>query len=410
MQNSPIKSYLGIKPLAIYEPYLDSLNMQLQVADASAEKKAFLETDSASKGYQRLGNIAVIPVSGVLEKAPSFIGWLFDFSNYQDIRAMFDAALSNDDVEAIVFNIASGGGMVSGCFDLVDYIYNSRGDKPIYAYCDDAYSAAYAIASAADQVFLSRTSGVGSVGVIALHYEQSKAEEDVGVKYTAIYAGDHKNDWSMHEPLTKEAKSLMKADIDDTYDIFCEAVARNRNIAVQQVKTTQARIYQGQNGVNVGLADDIVNFEALTDKISKDLTNEFIPMSQKTAEKKDEKPAADTQQPASIAKVEKQPEASQPVNDAQAIAKLCKEAGKAALAADYIAEGMSLASAKDALITALSNENSEMNAALSKKSSAVTADIDISENIMPAATKQTSPLDAATDSIVAESKQHKGIR
>ncbi|TOL42864.1 serine peptidase, partial [Vibrio parahaemolyticus] len=70
----------------------------------------------------------------------------------------------------ICLDIDSPGGEVAGCFDLVDLIYELRGKKPIYAILsENAYSAAYAIASAADKIYVPRTGGVGSVGVIVIH-------------------------------------------------------------------------------------------------------------------------------------------------------------------------------------------------------------------------------------------------
>jgi ClpP class serine protease len=75
------------------------------------------------------------------------------------------------------------GGEVSGCFDLVDAIYAIRGKKPIWGILNEyAYSAGYAIASACDYVTVPRTGGVGSIGVITMHVDMSKAIDSAGLK------------------------------------------------------------------------------------------------------------------------------------------------------------------------------------------------------------------------------------
>lgn len=78
--------------------------------------------------------------------------------------------------------------------------------KPIWAVANDAaFSAAYAIA-AAQRVIVTETGGVGSIGVIALHIDQSVQDANDGYRYTAITAGSHKNDFSPHEPLSDVAR------------------------------------------------------------------------------------------------------------------------------------------------------------------------------------------------------------
>jgi ClpP class serine protease len=54
-------------------------------------------------------------------------------------------------------------------------------------------------------IFVNRTSGVGSIGVIATHIDQSAYDKKEGIKYTTIFAGDKKNDLSPHEPISDGA-------------------------------------------------------------------------------------------------------------------------------------------------------------------------------------------------------------
>ncbi len=185
-------------------------------------------------------------------------------ATYDQIRANFRAALNDEAIGAIVLDIDSAGGEVAGCFDLVEEIYQARGIKPIVAIANEAaLSAAYAIASAADRVYLTRTAAIGSVGVMAVHVDQSALDEKAGLKFTAIYAGAKKNDATPHEALTPEASKDIQARVDKTYSLFCQTVARNRGLNESTIKATDASIYTGTDAVTAGLADGVLSYDQL---------------------------------------------------------------------------------------------------------------------------------------------------
>jgi signal peptide peptidase SppA len=180
-------------------------------------------------------------------------------TGYDGLRQNFLTALTDSDVKAIMLDVDSPGGEVSGCFDLVDTIYNARGKKPIWAILNEsAYSAAYAIASAADRIIVPRTGGTGSIGVICAHVDFSKALTSAGVKVTFITYGDRKADGHSEIPLSPEALEGFQSDIDTMGALFVNTVARNRNIAADRVRGTQAATYLGADGVTQGLADAVM--------------------------------------------------------------------------------------------------------------------------------------------------------
>jgi signal peptide peptidase SppA len=197
----------------------------------------------------------------LLTKSESFASLFFDMTAYEDIKDAIDAALDDPEAKSILLDIDSPGGEVSGLFDLVDFIYESRNKKPIYAIANDyAFSAAYAIASATSKIFVNRTSGVGSIGVIATHLDQSAYDKKEGIKYTTIFAGDKKNDLSPHEPISDEAISDLQKEVDRLYKMFVDLVARNRNISTAQIRATQAALYYGADSLSLGLADEVADF------------------------------------------------------------------------------------------------------------------------------------------------------
>lgn len=175
--------------------------------------------------------------------------------SYAAVRDTFDELLEDDAVTSIILRLDSPGGMASGCFDLVDHIYAARGRKPLYALVDDhAYSACFALATACDEIWVSRTGGVGSVGVVSYHYDWSGNNEKVGLKVTPLFAGERKVDFDPNFPLSETARASAQVDIDAMYTMFVETVGRNLGVDVEAVRATQAGCYRGQAAVDVGFA------------------------------------------------------------------------------------------------------------------------------------------------------------
>ena len=195
--------------------------------------------------------IAVVPIQGAL----------FGF-RLSRLKEKLKQAIGRGDVKGILLDVASPGGQVAGTFDLADEIFEARSIKPIWAIAnDDAFSAAYALASSAERILVTRTGGVGSVGVIAVHVEFSKMDERLGVTITEISSGAHKADLSDASPLTSAAHAAVQAEVHRLREIFVATVARNRGMAPKAVRDTEAALYFGPNGADVGFADGESTFD-----------------------------------------------------------------------------------------------------------------------------------------------------
>jgi ClpP class serine protease len=223
------------------------------------DAQGYTDPEPGSCGYNVVGGVAVIPVLGTLvQNLGSIHSWGF-VTGYDGIRINFLHALADPDVDAIVLNVNSGGGDCAGLFDLVDMIYESRSIKPTLAICSEvAYSAAYALGSACEQVTVPRTGGTGSVGVIAAHTEYSRAYNKAGIEVTLIHYGARKADGADTEPLSGPARTRYQSDVDIMGKLFCKTVARNRGLSVKTVRDTQATTFLGAAGVEIGFADAVM--------------------------------------------------------------------------------------------------------------------------------------------------------
>jgi signal peptide peptidase SppA len=209
------------------------------------------------KPFAYSDGIAIIPIHGLLLNRFAY-SWGF-VTGYNFIRNQFNAARNDPDVKLIVFDVNSNGGMCAGCQELSDEIFSARNDKPsiavVDAYC---YSAAYFIASAAGRVIVTPSSGVGSVGVLCMRVDLTKAMDDEGINVTVVYAGKNKLDSNPFGPFSADAQARLQASVDLSYDAFVSAVARNRSLPEEEVRATEASCYGAEEALTLGLIDAIL--------------------------------------------------------------------------------------------------------------------------------------------------------
>lgn len=225
------------------EIILGAIGSRLGIAADSLPVVAYYDDEEGDGlGYTVENRIATIPIHGVLVKRAGGMDALSGMTSYEQITSQIQKAMADDDVQGILLDVDSPGGESSGMFDLCDLIHGLRGSKPVFSCSNDSmYSAAYALGSCADQVYVTREGGVGSIGCYMLHCDQSGYDKQVGTKYTYIYAGDHKVDANPHSPLSAGALADLQSEVNYCRDMFVTLVARNRNCTAQQIIDLQAR-------------------------------------------------------------------------------------------------------------------------------------------------------------------------
>jgi ClpP class serine protease len=134
---------------------------------------------------------------------------------------------------------------------------------------DNAYSGGYGLACCADEIVISPTSGLGSIGVVMLHADYSAAIEAAGIKTTFVYAGAHKVDGNPYEALPASVKADLQAEVDAIYTRFCEVVGKGRRdkLTAAGAKATEARTYVGQLAIDAGLADRLGSFDEVVKEL-----------------------------------------------------------------------------------------------------------------------------------------------
>jgi len=398
-------------PLLIHRPKLDVIlsvvGQRLGMADVPAmpmmDMAAFQRPTLASAPE----GIAVIHIHGSLVKRSLGMEAASGLTSYGEIAAMLDAALADPQVSGILLDIDSPGGEASGSFELARRVREATAIKPVWAVANDAaYSAAYAIAASAQRLFVTETGGVGSIGVIALHVDQSVKDAKEGYHFTAITAGAHKNDYSPHEPLSDAAKTELQGEVDRLYAIFTEHVAAMRGLDLAAVRATEAGLYFGTNAVAQGLADGVQTLEATLSQFHQFLNarnhspsqvrgviraETALPKKEMTMNEEDKVLETIGVDEAAVLVADARREVTQ---TAQAIAELCLLAGCPDRAAEFIAAGKSQADVRRVLIDARAAQSDAADIR-----STITVDAGTQSLDRP----ETSPIVAAVKKLTAQS-------
>jgi signal peptide peptidase SppA len=205
--------------------------------------------------------VAVIPVQGVISKRMGMFADISGGVSTQAIAADFREALGRADVQAIMLDVDSPGGAVDGTQELAMEIFQARGMKPLATFADGLMaSAATWVGTGADEVYLSaETARAGSIGVVMVHRDYSRAYDAEGITNTVLSAGKYKAVGNQYEPLGKEGRKIFQEDLDYIYSLFVNAVAGNRGATVERVLEDMAegRMFSGSQAVKAGLVDGI---------------------------------------------------------------------------------------------------------------------------------------------------------
>lgn len=208
--------------------------------------------------FDMVGNVAVIPVEGVLVHKGAWVESASGETSYQGLQAQVSRALRDPAVGGVVFEVDSPGGEVSGAFETACMIGKLSEAKPTIAILTDhAYSAGYLMASACRSIVLPETGGCGSIGVITMHVDYSRALNERGMTVTVIADGAHKADGNPYEPLPEDVAAVIRADIRGMRETFCNTVAgfRAGRLSFEDAMATESACFTGEAAVERGLAD-----------------------------------------------------------------------------------------------------------------------------------------------------------
>ncbi len=271
-----IRSALAERPWAIRRSWLA---MMLNASTLPMEPPTKPKPDmSASSWMERMGGAmvgptAVIPVYGLITQRSDFWSWLFGGTSIDDLRNAIREALADPAATSVVLDISSPGGSVDGIPEFATELRGIRGGtKPIVAVVNPlAASAAYWIGCSVDQLVMTPSGEVGSIGVYAAHEDDSGALEMAGIKITLISAGRYKTEGNPFEPLADEAKANIQDQVDTFYAMFLGDVAKGRGVTSSIVASSygQGRTMLARQALAAGMVDRIDTLEATVARLGR---------------------------------------------------------------------------------------------------------------------------------------------
>ena len=150
--------------------------------------------------------------------------------------------------------------------------------KPTVALiADQGDSAAYWAATGAQVIFASANSSLADIGVTQSYLNQTKQDQQNGLTFVPLTAGQYKDMGNPNAPLTPEEKALFQRDLNITMQNFIDSVAQNRNLSVASVTAiANGSSMLGKMALQNGLIDKIGNIYDVEDylkgKIGSDVT------------------------------------------------------------------------------------------------------------------------------------------
>lgn len=228
------------------------------------------------KGADRLtarDGVGIITARGPMFRYANLFTEFSGATSYDTLRLDLQAALDNPDIRAILLNIDSPGGEVSGVGELANAVYDARKIKRIVSYGGGTMaSAAYWLAAAGSEIVISDTAVLGSIGVKGAYVDKHKVDESRGVRTHEFISSQSPNKSRAGDLDTEDGRAKIQRMIDALAQVFVESVAQYRggDMTAEDViaKFGAGDVKVGLEAVKAGMADRIGNFEQVVSELA----------------------------------------------------------------------------------------------------------------------------------------------
>jgi signal peptide peptidase SppA len=216
--------------------------------------------------------VAVVGFYGTIVHRASMFTNSSGLTSAEAVGARVRAAAADPGVRAIVLDVDSPGGTVTGMTELAAEIRAARAVKPVAAVANaQAASAAYwAFAQASPgHGYVTPSGRVGSVGVFVEHEDRSEANAREGRKFTTIAYGQHKALGGPNEPLSEAAREELEKTVAEYGRQFEADVAKGRGVSVETVRKEfgQGLSFVAREALERGMVDAVATLDEVVRKM-----------------------------------------------------------------------------------------------------------------------------------------------
>jgi signal peptide peptidase SppA len=218
-------------------------------------------------GYRVQAGVAVLPVQGVIAKYASMVNGDCQprGTSSEGIQQSLADALADPSVHTIVMAFDSPGGSVAGTPDAASAVRAATKIKPVIGHAGDlCASAGYWLAAQCSRVIANQNALVGSIGVISLMVDSSKAMDEYGYKIHVLRSVALKAAGQPGEKITEEQVADGQRVIDDIHGMFVGAIRAARPLSDDQAaKAFTGQIFLPAEAQKLGLIDGVMSLEQL---------------------------------------------------------------------------------------------------------------------------------------------------
>jgi len=242
-------------------------------------------------------DLALIPITGSLSYQSTFLSSLCGLTSYESLVSDVQEALSMG-IKNIIFRADSSGGeafaMMSSA-DMIRKMADEAGAK-IYTYIDGmAASACYGLIVISDEIIAHPDSQAGSVGVVIQLMNNSEKLKQEGYKRKFITSAESKVPFDEDGEFKPDFIAGLKESVDKLHGKFVAHVAKYRPMTEQDVNGLQAKVFDSEKAMSLGLIDKIMDHSQFQEymetlgtpqeeKSSPMITNIFKPKAKASAE------------------------------------------------------------------------------------------------------------------------------
>ena len=202
------------------------------------------------------GDLAIIPVKGVIGSGLTELEKMMGATDVEDIQEMLEDAERDPGVETIIFDFDTPGGTVTGVPEMAARIRACK-KRTVGWTCKQSCSAGMWLMSQCDEVFVSPSSVVGSVGVYIPIYDMKAAYAEEGITVDLIKAGWAKGAGYTGTSMTPEQRKLFQDDVDEMHKWFIMDIKAVRTYADEA--DMQGQCWSGKKGAEKSLVSGLMN-------------------------------------------------------------------------------------------------------------------------------------------------------
>ncbi|RDH12247.1 S49 family peptidase [Tsukamurella pulmonis] len=239
------------------------------VTDLQDAAKAASHRVRAALG-QAGGVVPVVRLEGPIA-APAMSGGLGRGTlNLAGVEPVLRRAFETDDAVAVALVLNSPGGSPAQSELIATRIRQlaAEHELPVLAFCEDvAASGGYWLACAADEIFVTTTSIVGSIGVISASFGAKELIGKIGLERRVFTEGDAKHRLDMFEDVREGDIEWLHGIQGDIHSAFREWVTSRRGdrLGADPALFT-GEVWIGRKAVDLGLADGIGTLRGVLDE------------------------------------------------------------------------------------------------------------------------------------------------